>query len=150
MDSRFRSTNHVWTRHLSGQDHRISHRRRIWNRVDIPNQYVPDCRFAYRSLGRGPSNVTQKRPRSCDRSTKLLQNNRGRLWPRKYSPYDLPILIVVCSAILNNVLAARLAQETDLSPEMRQQIIRASLELPRDLTPAQMETVMNAYVFCPV
>jgi hypothetical protein len=55
------------------------------------------------------------------------------------------MLIAVCSAILNNVLASRLAQETSLTPEMRQQIIRSSLELPRDLTPAQMATVMNAY-----
>ena len=43
MDSGFRSTNHVRTRYLSGQDRRISHRRRIWNRFDLPNQYVPKC-----------------------------------------------------------------------------------------------------------
>lgn len=54
-------------------------------------------------------------------------------------------LIAVCSAIMNNVLASRLAQETDLSPEVRQAIIRSSLELPRNLTPEQMATVMSAY-----
>jgi hypothetical protein len=46
---------------------------------------------------------------------------------------------------MNNVLASHLAQQTDLSPEVRQQIIRASLELPHNLTPAQMEAVMSAY-----
>lgn len=110
----------------------------------------PTIDLLIRSLGRSTGDVTQERPRSSDGGTKLLQNNRGCLWSCKYSPYDISILIIVCSAILNNVLASRLAQETDLSPEVRQQIIRASLELPRDLTPAQMQTVMNAYVFFPV
>lgn len=55
-------------------------------------------------------------------------------------------LIAVCGAILNNVLAVHLESEPDLSPELRQQIVNSSLNLPKTLTTAQLATVMNAYV----
>jgi hypothetical protein len=54
---------------------------------------------------------------------------------------------VVCGAILNNVLAARLAEDANFSPELQQEIIKSSLNLPKTLTPEQLTTVMNAYVF---
>ena len=50
-----------------------------------------------------------------------------------------------CSAILNNTLASRLAAETSISPELREQIIKSAFDLP-PLTPDQMAVVMDAYV----
>jgi hypothetical protein len=47
---------------------------------------------------------------------------------------------------MNNVLNSRLSALPDLSPDVREQIIRSSFNLPKNLTATQMETVMNAYV----
>ena len=55
-------------------------------------------------------------------------------------------LTVVCGAIMNNVLDSRLSSLTDMSPELRQEIIRSSLDLPKNLTSIQIETVTQAYV----
>jgi hypothetical protein len=46
---------------------------------------------------------------------------------------------------LNNVLASRLEAESDISPELQRQILKSSLQLPADLTPTQLATVMQAY-----
>lgn len=55
-------------------------------------------------------------------------------------------LTAVCGAILNNVLDSRLAADPDISDALRQQIIRSSFDLPKNLTSGQMDTVMQAYV----
>jgi hypothetical protein len=55
------------------------------------------------------------------------------------------LLIKVCGAILNNILNSRLAAETNLSPEMRRQVIRSALDLPKNLTAAETAVVMEAY-----
>jgi hypothetical protein len=43
------------------------------------------------------------------------------------------------------VLASRLEAEGDISPELQLRILRSSLELPHDLTPRQLATIMDAY-----
>ena len=97
------------------------------------------------SLGCRPSNVLQERSRCRDGSEEFLPYHWGCLWSCKYLILD-PKLIVVCGAIMNNVLESRLATQTDLSQAVRQQIIRSSLDLPKNLTSAQIETVQKAYV----
>jgi hypothetical protein len=53
-------------------------------------------------------------------------------------------LTIVCDAILNNVVASRLEAESDMSPELQLRIFKSSLQLPDDLTPTQMATIMKA------
>jgi hypothetical protein len=38
-----------------------------------------------------------------------------------------------------------LEAESDISPELQRQILKSSLQLPADLTPTQLATVMQAY-----
>jgi hypothetical protein len=56
------------------------------------------------------------------------------------------LTIIVCGAILNNVLSSRLAASSDLSPEIQQQIMQSSLDLPKDLTSAEIAIIQDAYV----
>ena len=47
---------------------------------------------------------------------------------------------------MNNVLSSRLAASSDLSPEIQQQIMQSSLDLPKDLTSAEIAIIHEAYV----
>jgi len=53
--------------------------------------------------------------------------------------------LAICSAILNNTLSSRLAQDPSISPEVRDQILSSAFQLPDNLTAEELASIMNAY-----
>jgi hypothetical protein len=46
---------------------------------------------------------------------------------------------------LNNILKSQLDNNPEFTPELRQQILSSSFDLPKTLTPSQVAAVHNAY-----
>jgi len=133
VDSGIGIANYFYAGHFSWEDHRISHRRRIWDWIDFPNQYVSAQIELIIALVAAQATSEKK-----DRAVVTGARNFFRTIGGAFG-------LAICSAILNNTLSSRLAAEPSISPELRETIIKSAFQLPA-LTDEQMAVVMKAYV----